>query len=308
MGVLTDLNYDKIKERIIYSLQNSDTTRICNYLSSIKENTLCLGIGGSNATAIFASKILQVKNQCNTKCIDACDLKYYNSLYDNIFLVSHSARNYGIVNALNSRIQNKYLLSTRETAINNEVLLTYIEEDKEKSFISLANTFIPMTILLNYYMGDCLKFVTDELNSKSKIDVIPCSNIEIITDFGSITASKFLETSIIEAGLATCVVHSKYNYCHGRTTLINNTRNSTLIYFNTTNSKLDKTILENVSDLYNQVIILESKYNDPILDDFSLSIKSMYLLKEIAKKNNLDLSKVNYAKVVKYLYHFKGDM
>lgn len=88
-----------------------------------------------------------------------------------------------------------------------------------------------------------------------------------------------------------------YNYCHGRSTLgVNYSGN--IICFNR-NTDFDKLLLNELKKYYKNIIIIESKYNDDILVDYEMLIKSMYLTKYIAANKNKDLSKVDYSPLVK---------
>ena len=55
--------------------------------------------------------------------------------------------------------------------------------------------------------------------------------------------------------------------------------------------------------------MLESNYNNIVLDNFNLTIQAMYLTKKIATLKEIDLSIVNYDKdLCKILYKYKGEM
>ena len=109
---------------------------------------------------------------------------------------------------------------------------------------------------------------------------------------------------MVESGIGIPIVHDKYSYCHGRSTLgINYPGN--IIYFNK-NTEFDKLLLNELIKYYNNIIIIESKYNDNILADYEMLIKSMYLTKYIAENKNIDLSKVDYSPMVKKVYKYNG--
>ena len=67
-------------------------------------------------------------------------------------------------------------------------------------------------------------------------------------------------------------------------------------------------MLEELKEYYNKIIILKSKYQDPIIDEYYLTIKSMLLTKVLAEKTGKDLSKVEYSPVVKKIYKYQGQM
>jgi len=102
------------------------------------------------------------------------------------------------------------------------------------------------------------------------------------------------------------IVHDKYSYCHGRSTLgINYT--CTAIYYNR-DTEFDRMMLEELKQYYSSIITIDSKYKDQILDDYQMLIQSMYLTKYIADKKIKDLSKVEYSPIVKKLYRYSGEI
>ena len=74
------------------------------------------------------------------------------------------------------------------------------------------------------------------------------------------------------------------------------------------NGKKKYLLLNELKKYYKNIIIIESKYNDDILADYEMLIKSMYLTKYIAANKNKDLSKVDYSPLVKKLYKFNGNI
>ena len=67
-------------------------------------------------------------------------------------------------------------------------------------------------------------------------------------------------------------------------------------------------MLEELKDYYRKIIILKSQYQDPIIDDYYLTIKSMLLTKQLASLQQKDLSRVEYSPGVNTLYKYKGSM
>lgn len=109
-------------------------------------------------------------------------------------------------------------------------------------------------------------------------------------------------------GLGTCTIHNKYDYCHGRSTL-SKYANSTLIYLLKSITKLDILLLKEIENMYKQIIVIDaSLYKDPIIASYKLLIESMFLTKSLAITQNKDLSNIEYAPIVKKIYHFNGDM
>ena len=78
-------------------------------------------------------------------------------------------------------------------------------------------------------------------------------------------------------------------------------------YFNR-NTEFDRIMLEELKKYYKTIIIIDSKFEDDILDDYQMLIQSMYLTKYIAEKKEKDLSKVDYSPIVKRLYKYNGNI
>jgi len=174
----------------------------------------------------------------------------------------------------------------------------------KKSFISLAATLIPCAILLNYYLDNDYQRIIDSTKEYDYNFDVNCDVFEIFTGFETLSASKYLESTMVEAGIGIPVIHDKYSYCHGRSTLSKN-YNNIAIYFNL-GTDLDKLLLSELTKYYKEVIVLDSK--PALLSEYNLLVKCMYLTKYIASKKEKDLSGVDYNPIVKKLYRFKSSV
>lgn len=306
-------NFNLLYDRIIDVNKSSDLGLIRKQLKSIKQSVICVGSGGSRVVSNYASKIFICKNQCFVINVHPRDLLYNHSvkLYQNIFVCSYSGKNYGvdISLALNHK---KFLFTSNKSQMSSVCTINYNSTiDKEKSFISLGATLIPMSILLQYYIGNnSFYLILDSIFRE-----IPKFNLnekdfyfEIFSGFDTSVAAIYLESTLVEAGLGLPIVHDKYDYCHGRSTLSYHYQSHILIYLKAGNTELDNVILSEASKYYKDIIIIESNYNDIIVDNFNLVLKCMHLTKQIAEIQKKDLSKVKYSPFVKKLYHFNGDM
>ena len=77
----------------------------------------------------------------------------YKSLtgYSNVIACSYGGKNYGVETSFDNDL-NKYLLSRNESQIESVTSLNYDSSlTDEDSFISLAATLMPMSIMLAYY-------------------------------------------------------------------------------------------------------------------------------------------------------------
>ena len=301
------INFKFLKERVIDSLNNTDLDFIRYELSKISEPTLFSGVGGSSVVSEFGSKVINTKNGIISVNSEPRDFLYRNnSAFKNVIACSYSGNNYGVDLSFKKELK-KYLLSNNSFDDSEVTYLKYTTTiDKEKSFISLGATLIPVSILMDYYLnGDNIKML--ESIEETPFDFELESNIyEIFSGYDTSTASKYLESTLVESGIGIPIVHDKYSYCHGRSTLGIN-YNCIAIYYNR-NTEFDKIMLEELKQYYNRIITIDSKFRDQILDDYQMLIQSMYLTKYIAEKKSKDLSKVEYSPIVKKLYKYSGQI
>ena len=297
-------NFEKLEERVFDGLYHSDLKSINYKLSKINGPTLTSGVGGSSVVSEYASKILNKKNHIITKNVEPRDLKYIDtSLYNNILSCSYSGNNYGVDISFSNDL-NHYLLSSKPNNKDNICNITYNCNDEEKSFISLAATLVPCSILLNYYLNNQKERIIDNLDSYNYSFDTDCDIYEIFSGIDTSVASKYLESTMVESGIGIPLVHDKYSYCHGRSTL-SKEMNNIAIYFSN-NKELDKLLLEELPKYYKDIIVIDY-YND-IFSEYILLVKCIYLTKYIAESNNKDLSGVDYNPIVKKLYKYNKDL
>lgn len=305
-------NFEMLLDRVIDTLNITDLTRIKDQLNSIKGNTIFIGAGGSSVVAEFAKKVLDTKG-INT-FMSARDLNYQNiNLYDNIMVFSYSGKGYVLENSLH-RNKNVYLLTNGNEKYNGIEIIKYDSSiEKENSFISLASTLMPISIIYYYYdsinylktIQEIFRRVKDDIEN-SKFNIKKNDIYEIIGGLEYSSSIKYLETTMIESGISIPVIHDKYDYCHGRSTTSYKNNNS-LIYFNN-EKELDVLMLEEFKKYYMEIIKIKKYSNDYITNDYYGIINSMFLTKQIAKSKNKDLSKVEHSPLVYRLYKYRGEM
>ena len=301
------VNFKLLKERVVDSLNNTDLDFIRNELSKLNEPTLFSGVGGSSVVSEFGAKVINTKNGIVSVNSEPRDFLYRNNgAFKNVVACSYSGNNYGVELSFLKGLR-KYLLSNNSF---NDSDVTYLKYgtiiDKEKSFISLGATLIPVSILMSYYLNrqnslmlDCIEEVPFNFDLENDV-------YEIFSGYDTSTASKYLESTMVESGIGIPIVHDKYSYCHGRSTLVVN-YNGTAIYYNR-NTEFDRMMLEELKKYYSRIIVIDSKFKDQILDDYQMLIQSMYLTKYIAEKKSKDLSKVEYSPIVKKMYKYNGQI
>ena len=297
------VNFELLKERVVDSLNNTDLDFIGNELSKLNEPTLFSGVGGSSVVSEFGAKVINTKNGIVSVNSEPRDFIYRNNIaFKNVVACSYSGNNYGVELSFLKDLK-KYLLSNNSFDDSDVTYLKYNTTiDKEKSFISLGATLIPVSILMDYYLNGKNNIVLDTIEKTSFDFDLESDIYEIFSGYDTSTSSKYLESTMVESGIGIPIVHDKYSYCHGRSTFGIN-YNCTAIYYNR-NTEFDKMMLEELKKYYRRIIIIDSKFKDQILDDYQMFIQSMYLTKCIAEKKSQDLSKVEYSPIVKKLYRY----
>lgn len=298
-------NFEFLKERVVDSLNSTDLEFIRNELSKLEEPTLFSGVGGSSVVSEFGTKVINAKNAIVSVNSEPRDFIYRNNnAFKNVVACSYSGNNYGVELSFLRGLK-KYLLSNNSFDEEDVTYLKYDTNiDKERSFISLGATLIPVSILMDYYLNGKDNPMLESIEEASFDFDLESDIYEIYSGYDTSTSSKYLESTMVESGIGIPIVHDKYAYCHGRSTLGIN-YNGTAIYYNR-NTEFDELMLEELKQYYSRIITIDSKYEDQILDDYQMLIQSMYLSKYIAEKKNKDLSKVEYSPIVKKLYKYKG--
>ncbi len=287
-------NFEFLKERVVDSLDNTDLEFIRDELSKLSEPTLFSGVGGSSVVSEFGAKVINTKNGIVSVNSEPRDFLYRNNTsFKNVVACSYSGNNYGVELSFLKGLR-RYLLSNNSFDDSDVTYLKYDTTiDKERSFISLGATLIPVSILMDYYLNGQDSLILDCIGETSFNFDLESDIYEIFSGYDTSTSSKYLESTMVESGIGIPIVHDKYSYCHGRSTFGIN-YNAVAIYYNR-NTEFDKMMLEELK-----------QFEDQILDDYQMLIQSMYLTKYIAEKKSKDLSKVEYSPIVKKLYKYNG--
>lgn len=298
------VNFDYLDKRVLDSLSNSDLDYINYELSKISTPTIISGVGGSSVVSTFTSRVLNKKNKIVSTNMEPRDIRYTDITgYSNIISCSYSGNNYGVVLTFDNLLKH-YLLSKQK--LDGVTNLTYTPTiEKERSFISLGATIVPISIILNYYLEDNKQLIT-ELIHPFEFDFNQSDVFEIFTGLDTSTTSKYLESTMVESGIGIPIIHDKYSFCHGRSTTCYNSNHSA-IYLNR-NTELDKLLLSEIRKYFKDVIVIESGFKDDILDDYYMLIQAMYLTKVIAEQKQIDLSKIDYNPITNKVYKFSGKL
>lgn len=303
-------NFSVIKERVVNTLSLTDAL---NRLKKVKGATLCVGSGGSKVVASYAALVLNMENGCYTKVCEPRDVLYENiSAYKNVFMCSYSGDNHGVDILSHLKIK-KYLFTYGDVYKENYKRIKCNSSlEKEKSFISLGATIMPVSILLKYYLNKETSDIIEEMFDKVEKMSFNVRNVDlpfdVISGSDTLTSEIYLDSTFIESGLGTVVRHSKYDYCHGRTTLAYHSERN-LIYLVANDKELDELLLDKLKHVYKDIIVLRSNYNDLVIDNYYLLLQAMFFTKYLAELKNIDLSIVDYNKdLCKMLYKYRGAM
>ena len=300
-------NFKYLKERVMDALNNSDLEFIRYELSRIDLPTLFSGVGGSSVVGDFGSKALNKKNKIISINYEPRNFLYSNiSNYSNVIACSYSGNNYGVELSFANNMK-KYLLSNNSFSREDITYLKYTTTiEKEKSFISLGASMIPISVLMNYYIEGKTEEILPFFDEKDFNFDVYSDIYEIFSGYDTSSSSKYLESTMIESGIGIPIVHDKYSFCHGRSTFGIN-YDSIAIYYNR-NTEFDKLMLEELQNYYKTIVVIESRVEDDLIDDYQMLIQSMYLTRYIALGKKKDLSGVDYSPIVKKLYKYNGQI
>ena len=294
--------FGELKDTVCDSLDKTDIGDVNKKLKSINKPTLVTGVGGSFIVSDFASKVLNKKNKIITRNSEIRDLLDMDLTgFYNVLSCSYSGSNYGVEISFLNNLKH-YLLTAKDNDYSDVNTIKYNME-KEDSFISLGATLVPCSILLNYYLDGDKSFLDDIHEYKYNFDT-KCDCFEIFSGYDTSVLSNYLDSTITEAGIGIPVVHDKYSYCHGRSTLSVN-RDNIAIYFNK-DTDLDKIMLEELPKYYKNVIKIDVEGG--LRGEYKALVEVMYLSKYLASEARKDLALVDYSPIVKKLYRFKGTM
>ena len=334
----TELNFSKLGERIMqindpYLGKYNDIREMLYELTIDNEPTLIMATGGSKVIAYYLQLIIERLGLTGIICevIEPRDYFYKvnRKMFSNLIVISASGNTNGINEALLDFKGNKYLV-TENMKESNYQIVSWRNElyDKEKSFISLATSLGPISLLLDSTTSlnieldsNKIKKMNDKikellLRGSEKIDRLnvnfkDTSLIQIISGYETKSSASVLESNLTEVGLTSSVIHDKGSYCHGRSNLLFQYPNSRIIYLSHGLKELDSLLIDAINSEYSNISVFDtSDLNDNIFwKEYYLILQMYFLSKKIAEDKNIDLTQPEYnPTLVKRLYKFKGEM
>lgn len=334
----TKLNFSKLEEKVMqvndpYLGKYNDIREMLYELTIDNKPTLIMATGGSKVIAYYLQLIIERLGLTGIICevIEPRDYFYKanRDMFSNLIVISASGNTNGISEALLDFKGNKYLITENKKESNYQVVSWSNElYDKEKSFISLATSLGPISLLLDSttslnldLSSNEIKRINDKIKelllrskekiNKLKVDFKDTSLIQIMSGYETKSSANVLESNLTEVGLAPAVIHDKGSYCHGRSNLLFQYPNSRIIYLSHGLKELDDLLIDSINGEYSNISIFDTNdLSDNIFwKEYYLILQMYFLSKKIAEDKNIDLTQPEYnPTLVKKLYKFKGEM
>jgi|GEM_PF-1096466 len=239
-------NTNHLLERTLRALESEAKDRLQLVLSSLHGQILMIGTGGSFAAAVFASKcVTQYHPEATAYACYPRDvfIRGLNKITA-VILFSYSGKTKDIKSVydfcqkegVRVYIITKYVSESTDNLYHNENIISYNaskSNTKERGFISMAGTLIPMCLFgeiyfkcahndFRAYLKECFERRSNELSTVHPLQKLPHRNLNIDIFSGADTSCSAidLESKFIESGLARVTIHEKKDFSHGRFSII----------------------------------------------------------------------------------------
>ena len=330
-----NININNLESRVINAINSNAYDKLLDINFDNSKSYLFIGTGGSFAGASFASTVINELYGASTYSLYPRDALYRNNInIDKAFLFSYSGTTNDLIQSVKDFNKNDVYVITKgqtqnivtKTGILKNNIITYrtsTNKCKERGFLSFEGALAPAALFMKLYLQkinsdiDINNFIKDSMSywsnkvqkeiDKNFIESAINHNkiINVFRGDYSNCASYDLESKLIESGIFNCIIHEKKNFSHGRFINFENMNNKCVIYFKQkTTSKYEEELL---NYLGNKIAIFESKY-DGLLAEFDLLISSQFIIYQIGKLLDIDVSKPNYTDNAMKIYFYKGQL
>lgn len=330
-----NININNLESRIINAINSNAYDKLLDINFDNSKSYLFIGTGGSFAGASFASTVINELYGASTYSLYPRDALYRNNInIDKAFLFSYSGTTNDLIQSVKDFDKNNVYVITKgqtqniatKTGIVKNNIITYrtsANKGKERGFLSFEGALAPAALFMKLYLQkinsdiDINNFIKDSMSywsnkvqkeiDKNFIESAINHNkiINVFRGDYSNCASYDLESKLIESGVFNSIIHEKKNFSHGRFINFENMNNKCVIYFKQkTTSKYEEELL---NYLGNKIAIFESKY-DGLLAEFDLLIASQFIIYQIGKLLDIDVSKPNYTDNAMKIYFYKGQL
>lgn len=315
-------NFHQLEERLCYANTHMDTAieRMEEVMTTLDGPTLLIATGGSKCVAYYLQSILDYRGIISEVVEPRTIFHKPNiKVYQNLIAISNSGKTNGIEQAFMLFPNQKYLITASDITFDDCNIISYQEaiSSKEKSFVSLTTSLIPMLMFFKMVQEDAFcnekltKMLTEskEFSKQFKEAFSSISGIEILSGYETTCAASVLESNLVETGVCPVVIHDKGSYCHGRSNLKFKYSKQPMIYLMHEKQELDSMLLDVLTSQYDFIYPVVSSGEQQVVKDYDLALKMMYLSQEIASDNEIDLCQPEYnPKVIKKCYNYKGEM
>lgn len=330
-----NININNLESRVINAINSNAYDKLLDINFDNSKSYLFIGTGGSFAGASFASTVINELYGASTYSLYPRDALYRNNInIDKAFLFSYSGTTNDLIQSVKDFDKNDVYVITKgqtqnivtKTGILKNNIITYrtsANKGKERGFLSFEGALAPAALFMKLYLQktnsdiDINNFIKDSMSywSNKVQKEIDKNFIESAINYNKIInvfrgdysncASYDLESKLIESGIFNPIIHEKKNFSHGRFINYENMNNKCAIYFKQkTTSKYEEELL---NYLGNKIAIFESKYVG-LLAEFDLLIASQFIIYQIGKLLDIDVSKPNYTDNAMKIYFYKGQL
>lgn len=330
-----NININNLESRVINAINSNAYDKLLDINFDNSKSYLFIGTGGSFAGASFASTVINELYGASTYSLYPRDALYRNNInIDKAFLFSYSGTTNDLIQSVKDFNKNDVYVITKgqtqnivtKTGILKNNIITYrtsTNKGKERGFLSFEGALAPAALFMKLYLQkinsdiDINNFIKDSMSywsnkvqkeiDKNFIESAINHNkiINVFRGDYSNCASYDLESKLIESGIFNCIIHEKKNFSHGRFINFENMNNKCVIYFKQkTTSKYEEKLLDYLG---NKIAIFESRY-DGLLAEFDLLIASQFIIYQIGKLLDIDVSKPNYTDNAMKIYFYKEQL
>lgn len=333
-----EINFSKLEERLM-AINNPNFTKVDEFremLYSLMVDyrpTLIMATGGSKVVAYYLQLILEQIGLGGMICevIEPRDYFYKENirLFSNLVVISASGKSNGIQEVVSDFPGNKYLICEGENLLDCSSVSWGNEcFEKEKSFVSLATSLGPITLLLAAIHSLNLELCPVEIQrinekvlelfSKSQDKIRELSInfhnvdlIQVLSGYDTRASSSVLESNLVESGACIPVLHDKGSFCHGRSNLLFQNPDSQFVYLTHRRKMLDQVLMDCLTLEYSNVSVFhtEDLTDDVFWKEYYLILQMYFLSKKIAEDRGIDLTQPEYnSSIVQKTYKYRGEM
>lgn len=323
-------NTNHLLDRILRALESNAAQRLHEILSSIKGQVLMVGTGGSFAAAEFAAKCISQYHQnalaqaCHPRDIAIHGLSKINA----VMLFSYSGKTKDIQSVydfcrkegVKVYIITKCEFSGNEGLYEEETIISYSaskSSTKERGFLSMAGTLIPMCIFGEIYysnpnnsfrefLKECFERWCHEFSNEKYFFSLPDRKmvVDIFSGVDTSCAAMDLESKFIESGLARAVIHEKKDFSHGRFNILEKYTPDLIIFLDNIRGAYSDKLFRYLEKRENLYICHLTTAQGNVWGDLDLVVASEFFSKYLSKVLDYDMAKPDYPEDAMGLYRY----